>query len=125
MTSDGNEYDNITEIVEEIFSKPPGVPNSIQLQLEEETADIANRQGVQEFIFHMLYMITFKGIEKLYGHKNVQVLTESQFDNIQDYVKSYGYVITVHTNGTNRTPWQVERDGLKVLNYKIGFDKLY
>lgn len=77
------------------------------------------------FILHILYLITFKGIEKLYGHRNVEQLTESQFERIQDYVKSYGYVITVEANGAEKTPWQLEREGVRVQNYRVDFDKLY
>lgn len=123
MTS--NDYDNIAEIARSIFSRPPGGPNSIQLQLEEETADIAQREGVSEFIFHILYLITFKGIEMMYGHQKIQELSEEEFRHIQEYVNSYGYVLTVEANGTNKTPWDLNREGVRLQNYRIGFDKLY
>ena len=74
MTIEG--YDNIDEIAEAIYSRPPAPPNSVQLELEDETADIAQREGIAEFVFHILYLITFKGIEMLYGHKNIQNLTD-------------------------------------------------
>jgi hypothetical protein len=122
MANDG--YDNIEEIADAIFSRPPGRPHGVQLQLEEETADLAQQSGVDEFVFNILYLITFKGIEKLYGHRKVQDLTESQFRTVQEYVNSYGYVLTVEANGTNKTPWQLRRDGVVVLNYRIGFDRL-
>lgn len=125
MTSDGSDVDNINEIADAIFSRPPGAPHSIQLELEEETADIAEKEGVNNFIFNILYMITFKGIEKMYGHKNVQRLTEMQFEYVQDYVKSYGYIITVDANNTHKTPWQLEREGVRVLNCRVAFDKFY
>jgi hypothetical protein len=124
MTNEDDGYDNIVEIAEEIFSKPPGPPNSIQLELEEDTSYMARDVGIADFVFQILYLITFNGIEKLYGHKNVQRLSESEFLHIVDYVKSYGYVLTVEANDTNKTPWQLGRDGIRVVNYKIGFDKL-
>ncbi len=120
-----SESDNLDEIAESIFSKPPGPPNSVQLQLEEVTADIAEKEGVEEFIFNILYLITFKGIKKLYGYTSVQELTEPQFQNIQKYVNSYGYIITLEANNTNKTPWEIFREGGRLLNYRIGFEKLY
>lgn len=125
MASSGDGYDNIIEIAQAIFSRPPGQPNSVQLQLEDDTADLAHKNCVEDFVFQVLYLITFNGIEKLYGHKNVKQLTEQQFIHVGDYVKSYGYTLTVEANGTTKTPWQLERDGIRVANYKIGFDKIY
>lgn len=119
------EEDNLNYIAEQIFSKPPEAPNSIQLQLEEQTADIAEQEGASNFIFNILFIITFKGIEKLYGHKNIMELTERQYETICSYVASYGYKLQVYANDTFETPWEILNSGRPLYRYKIFFDKLY
>ncbi len=119
------EVDNIDEIAEAIFSKPPGPPNSVQLQLEDLTAEIAEQEGVDNFVFNILCLLTFKGMQKLYGHKNIIELNEREFLNILDYVKSYGYTLEIRANDTDYTPWQLQSRGIPVRRYNIFFDKLY
>lgn len=87
------EEDNTREIAYNIFSKPPGKKNSIQLQLEDRTADIANKKGVDLFIVNILSIITMHGVEILFGHRQLLQLTESNFNLLQQYVNSYGYHI--------------------------------
>ena len=112
---------NIDEIVEQIFSKPPGPPNSIQLQLEEQTAEIASQDGVENFIFSILCMITVKGIEKLYGHKEIHALTEKQIHVIKRYVESYGYKLKIYANDTEFDPWELMKRNVQVYRFKIEF----
>lgn len=88
-----DEEDNTREIAEMIFRKPPGKKNSIQLQLEEHTANIANNQGIDLFIINILSLITLHGVEILFGHRQILQLTEKDFNLIQEYVMSYGYKI--------------------------------
>lgn len=116
--------DNIDEIAEAIFSNPPGAPHSIQLQLEEVTAQMAEQQGVENFIFNILCLLTFKGMERLYGHKNIMNLTETEFQTVQSYVASYGYKLEINANDSNNTPWELQRRGVRVTRYNISFDKL-
>jgi hypothetical protein len=93
------DYDNLEEIAEKIYSKPYGEPNSIQLELEEVTSDIAFNYGIESFISNILYIITMKGIKILYGKDiNVLNLTEKQLDTIKMYVKSYGYKLIISNN---------------------------
>lgn len=122
MNGKENEMDNIKEIVEQIFSEGPKSPNSICLQLEEETSYIAQEEG-EQFVFNILCLITLGGIEYLFGHKNILDLTESQFEYIQEYVNSYGYTILLQSNGYNCTPWELKRSGLPLVNYRIYFEK--
>jgi hypothetical protein len=118
-----DDIDNIKEIVKGIFSEPPKQPNSIQLYLEEETSVIANIDGVDDFVFNILCLITIGGIEYLFGHKNILELTESQFEYIQEYANSYGYRIVLHTNGFNCTPWELKRQSIPLVNYRISFER--
>lgn len=115
-----NNDDNINEIAEGIFNFPAKPPSSIQLQFEEQTADFANQDGFENFLFNILFLITFKGIEILYGHRDILKLTKRQYENVNDYVKSYGYKLVVTVNGTNDDLWEYK--GM-IKNYQISFEK--
>uniref|UniRef100_A0A6C0H719 Uncharacterized protein n=1 Tax=viral metagenome TaxID=1070528 RepID=A0A6C0H719_9ZZZZ len=117
--------DNINEIAHSIFTRRPGLPNSIQLQLEDVTADIAERQGVENFIFNILYLITHRGIEILFGHRKVHELTERQYQLVCEYVESYGYQLIVHANNTTETPWELIKQGKQLSSYQISFDRSF
>jgi len=94
--------DNTKEIAHEIFSKPPQPPNFIQLQLEEQTAQIACKADAHNFINEILneilFVITSHGIKYLYGHKNLLALSDKQIEKIKEYVRSYGYNVEFHQN---------------------------
>jgi hypothetical protein len=99
--------DNTRDIAFEIFSKQVLAKNSIQLELEESCVDL--KENVEDFVFDVLTMITFHGIEILYGHKNIAMLTKDQFKLVQEYTNSYGYNITHR---------------IKDNNLLIGFEKI-
>lgn len=87
------EEDNTRYIAEKIFTKPPQSKNSIELGLEEETANIALREGIDQYIFEILSVILMHGIEILFGHRNILELTENNFFLLQEYANSFGYNI--------------------------------
>lgn len=118
------ECDNITEIADAIFSKPPGSPKSIQLELEEETAYAAQQEGVSEYVFEILCVLTLKGVEKLYGNTDILSLTEDQYNIVQQYVNSYGYILIITANDTNRTPWELLKEHQLLRCYRISFEPL-
>jgi predicted nucleic acid-binding protein len=90
------DYDNLEEIAQQIFTKQYGPPNSIELQLEEVTCDIALKYGIENFISNILCIITIKGVKILYGEDtNILLLTESQLNTIKMYVRSYGYDLSI------------------------------
>jgi hypothetical protein len=99
---DVDELDNTRNIANHIFTRPPGLKNSIQLELEEQTADIATREGVDKFIFEILSVLTMHGIEILFGHRNILRLSESDFDLVQQYTNSYGYRINKRIDEESR-----------------------
>jgi hypothetical protein len=119
--------DNLDDIVEKIYSKPPMEKNSICLQLEDETADIANEGGdVEQFIFNILFLITYKGMKKLYGKdKELLMLTETEIYNIKQYVRSYGYELIIRGNNTQLDPWELLKSGEKLTSYQVHFNKIY
>jgi hypothetical protein len=118
--------DNLDEIVEKIFSKPPKERCSIHLELEEETAEIAQDESVDKFVFNILFLITYKGIKKLYGKDKEMInLKESEIMVIKEYVRSYGYELVVRGNNTDRDPWDIIKSGERLINYQVHFDKIY
>lgn len=119
-----NENDNLDELAEHIFLNVPGNPCSIELQLEEQTADIAQQQGVADFVFNILYLLTFKGMQILFGHNNINQLTRRDYEYLQKYVNSYGYRLEVYANETTSTPWDILDIGGVLFSYKIGFSRI-
>lgn len=91
--------DNTKEIAEAIFSKPPGKLNSIDLSLEEQTANEAAKYNIDNFISNILHLITLHGIRILFGHTKLMELTNDQIFLIQQYTRSYGY--NLHTKINN------------------------
>ena len=90
------DYDNLEEIAQQIFTKPCGEPNSIELQLEEVTCDLALKYGIENFISNILCIITIKGVKILYGEDvNLLLLSESRLNTIKMYVRSYGYELQI------------------------------
>jgi hypothetical protein len=114
--------DNLDDIAHNIFSKPPGAANSIQLQLEEITANQAEQAGAADFIFNILYLLTYKGMQILYGHQSMHSLTEPEYGNLNRYVNSYGYQLRVYANESTESPWELLRQGFQLRNYRIAFE---
>lgn len=89
--------DNTRDIAEQIFTRPPGDPNSIDLSLDDSSVDFIeeNQINVNVYIRDIISMITLHGVEILYGHKNIMSLTEDQILTIKKYTRSYGYDMKV------------------------------
>ena len=91
------------EIAEIIFSKPPGDINSINLQLEDQTAEFAEREGIEQFTSNILKIITMAGVSILYGKNiNFMNLTGDQVTLIKQYTRSYGYNLKASVNDENQ-----------------------
>jgi hypothetical protein len=104
------EEDNTREIAEQIFSKPPGEPNTIDLSFHESTINYINQDEVHAYIRDVISIITMHGVEILFGHKNVMMLTEDQLFLVKQYTRSYGFDMT----------FNVENNTII-----IGFKKIY
>ena len=92
MQTDENTFEMSPEdIAEQIFSHSPGELNSIDLGLEQETAEYAKEVGYENFILNILQIITLHGIKILFGHTDLLSLTEDQLFLIKRYTRSYGY----------------------------------
>lgn len=99
------EDDNTKEIAKAIFSKPPGAVNSIDLSLEDETSDIAEECGIDEFVTNILRIITMHGIYILFGVQDLTeliYLSENEILLIKEYTRSYGYNLKIELNESDR-----------------------
>ena len=94
--------DNTREIAEQIFSRPPGEPNSIDLQLDDGTIDFMREEGYEmnNFVKDILSMITLHGVEILFGHRNIMMLSDDDVFLLKKYIRSYGYELKVKRVGT-------------------------
>lgn len=104
--------DNTKEIAQQIFNRPPGNLNSIDLEMDESTIDFIENENVSlhNYIRDMISMITLHGIEILYGHRNIMSLTEEQLFLVKRYTISYGFQLNI----------KIEEDTIMV-----SFDKIY
>ena len=95
------EEDNTKYIAEQIFSKPPGEPNSIDLQLDDSTVDFIEREGYvpHTFIRDVLSVITLYGVQVLFGHRNIMALSEEELLLLRRYTRSYGYELKIKLDG--------------------------
>lgn len=89
--------DNTKEIAEQIFNRPPGEPNSIDLQLDDGTIDFMREEGYEmnKFVRDILSMITIHGVEILFGHRNIMMLSDDDVFLLKRYIRSYGYELKV------------------------------
>jgi hypothetical protein len=119
------EDDNLDEIVDGIFSVPPGPPGSVQLELEDETSRIAEESGVSQFIFNILFLITYKGMQKLFNKDSFLNLSYIEFQKLQSYLRSCGYEFKVYGNNTRLTPWELIQNNILVEQFNIEFEYVY
>ena len=114
------DMDNLNEIADKIYSLPPKESNSIELEL-----DVIIDKNVENIIFNIIYLITFKGIKILYG-EGVELLklTRLQYETVQKYVASYGYGFKVTANDIDYSPWDLMDKSIQICKYNIYFDKL-
>lgn len=94
--------DNTREIAEQIFRRPPGEPNSIDLQLDDGTIDFMREEGYEmnDFVRDILSMITLHGVEILFGHRNILTLSDDDVLLLKKYIRSYGYELKVNRVST-------------------------
>jgi hypothetical protein len=91
------EEDNTRDIAEQIFTRPPGEPNSIDLSLDDSTVDFMENEGYNNhsFIRDIISVITLHGVEILFGHRNIMVLSEDELFLLKRYIRSYGFELKI------------------------------
>ena len=89
---------NLYPIAKMVFSKPPGRPLTIGLQLDHEPdSGKSNERLIQE----MMTLFLLSGIQIKYGEKCVlSDLTSEQIEELRDYMLSVGY----------EPHWDLDRD---------------
>lgn len=121
------DFDSVDELVETIFSAPPGEPKSIQLQFANET----DPQEAESNIFRALGQIMTHGIVRLYGDKiRLSSLNPKQLRTIRRYLHSIGYELHLNHPHPETIPNVIRRtliipdtrDGPKY--YKVHFSFL-
>lgn len=77
---------SIIEQIPEIFSRPPALPHSYQLQL---ASDIPSYETLEHVVFQTLGELLTHGILFLYG--NQYHLSDSDIQLLTDYLASFGF----------------------------------
>ena len=119
--------DNLDEIVYEIFTKGPGQPNTIELDLSDDiTQEYAKAEGENFFIYNILLKITYMGIKILFGeNRKIIDLTEDEYLLVKRYTLSYGYTLIITGNNSRFSPWDLINRGIKVSNFQVDFERHY
>lgn len=84
------ENDNTKEVAMQIFSVPPGDPNTVSLGIENDLTCVDTN-----LIRDVVSLITLHGIEYLFNHRNIMSLSEQQFLLVKRYTRSYGFDVFV------------------------------
>ena len=94
VTDDSGLETNLGEITKIICSKPPKAPCSIQLMLDHESQD-------EDVEFEILREFTMSAMKYLFGEQaNPCTLSEADFERLNCYVKSVGYMLNVDKEET-------------------------
>jgi hypothetical protein len=102
----------IDELVSAIFSKAPGPPNSIVLQIANG-ADFTEEPD--ETQLRMFVDIAVGGIKHLWGpDAKPWELSRDQFNHLQRYMHSMGVALIIKCNEDNDDPWEAAENGRKV-----------
>jgi hypothetical protein len=96
---------NLPQIAEVIFSSPPQNPHSIQLGLDELSADQADESTELRIVQFMSVI----GMKKLFGHGNPMILSEQEYNQLRKYIQSMGYDVKVYCNDGAYDPWEVAK----------------
>lgn len=115
---------NLLEIARNIYNKPPGPRCSIELELEDESAQQAGEYGVEKTVSDIVLFLTINGMEILFGHRDMTLLSYNNFILLKSYVNSYGYNPIVTANDTEYSPWNLSENGIALFKINIAFEKL-
>lgn len=109
----------LEEVAKSVFSKPPGPPNSVDLQLTDDS----DEGSLSEDILLSMYIdLAAIGCEILWGkHVKIFTLSKEQFDTLQRYMNSFGVNLIVKCNEDAQDPWETVKNGgtIKFLRFSI------
>lgn len=106
--------DNLDELVEMVFSKPPQTPKSIQLQLDDGNTD---ESVIPEIFAH----IASRGAKRLFRVTNIMHLTEDQANTLGKYMQSMGVTMIVSCNFSGESPFDVVGRNGDVHSVQVSF----
>ena len=66
--------------------------------MEEQTAEIAEQEGIESFTSNILRIITSVGINILFGNISYMDLSYDQVELIKQYTRSFGYNLIIHVD---------------------------
>ena len=96
---------NLMGIADVLFSKPPQAPRTIQMELEDASAD----QSDTSTTFEIIRLLSILGMERLFNHKDPMRLSEQDYNLLRKYIQTLGYDIKVYCNDGLQDPWTVAR----------------
>jgi len=116
------EEDNLDELVELIFSGEPKPKSSIEIGLEDQTADLQNQN--RNIIFEVLSQVFVRGLEFLYKKKVVSNLSKQEFNRINEYLESISYKTNVFVNFDSMDPWECFANNIPITSYQLSFKRI-
>ena len=92
---------NLYGIAEQICSRPPQPPCTIQLMMDH---DVPTSSDVNDFEFDLLRTFTMACFKILFGDNvNPLELSEQQMDKLQNYINSLGYTLLTEIEETSKS----------------------
>jgi len=117
----------LQEIAEYLFGRDPGPPNSINLQLTDDSVDDILRcdpdAGLQEMYLDLMRM----GAKILYGEDfNLFQMSKTQYAHLNRYMQSVGVDFVVSCNDDRADPWDVvAKEGIKGIKFwRVSFENI-
>lgn len=109
--------DNLDELVSLVFTKPPQAPKTIQLQLDDSSATVANESTLQD----MCHLIAIKGAIKLFQINSILQLDRKQVGKLSEYMASMGVDMHVKCNMTEESPFDVTERGDELNSVELSY----
>jgi hypothetical protein len=92
---------DIDDLVTKLFSKPPGKPCSVVLDVQETT----NVEEYEKTIFRTLGQILTRGLLYKFGNDlALQELTATQIQDMKDYMRSVGFDVLMNEEIQEKAP---------------------
>lgn len=129
---------NIPQLAEQIFTKPPGQPFTIGLELDIDDGENTEKSPAKtQTIFEVLANILLYGIKVKYGEQqDPKRLNEKQIDTLRQYMNSMGFdvvlssfrlvdkeTIKIYDDNERETykPTDLEYYRLRMIDAELGF----
>jgi len=110
---------HLNEIADFVFSKPPGEPKSIMLELTAESSDQFGNDEQDQAVLEIFTEIAVLGCKKLWGEEiSFMNMSKDNFDLLQKYMNSMGVKLIIRCNDDSADPWELaEKEGIEAVKY--------